>query len=143
MHVLSYFLAGGTPYSLPCCTKGTCLWALGAVKPYLYSSLYILLPDVLQDLKTEVMEKEEDLRDITGEKPRIYTAEGGAPSPLGQRVEKVEARWAELQGKVDARSQQFSEGLSSWNVFQGELPFPRRTFPRCVYIPRYVAFQGV
>ncbi len=72
-----------------------------------------------QDLKTDVLEKEDDLRDITDEKPRIYQAEGGVPSELSHRVEKLEGKWKELQSKVDARSQQFNEGLSNWNVFQG------------------------
>ena len=73
----------------------------------------------LQDLKTEVIEKEDDLKEITDQKPQIYLAEGGVQSKLGERVEKVENRWAELKHKVDARNKQFNEGLSNWNVFQG------------------------
>ena len=72
-----------------------------------------------QDLKTEVVEKEEDLQDITELKPHMYTGEGGTLSELGERVQKIETRWEELKNKVDARNQQFNEGLSNWNVFQG------------------------
>ena len=73
----------------------------------------------MQDLKTEVVEKEEDLKEIMDEKLHIYMAEGGVQSELGDRVQKIENRWAELKHKVDARNQQFNEGLSNWNVFQG------------------------
>lgn len=73
-------------------------------------------------MKTEVVEKEEDLKEIVDEKLHIYTAEGGAQSELGERVQKIENRWAELKHKVDARIQQFNEGLSNWNVFQGMCP---------------------
>ena len=70
-------------------------------------------------MKTEVVEKEDDLKEIVDEKLHIYTVEGGAQSELGERVQKIENRWAELKHKVDARNQQFNEGLSNWNVFQG------------------------
>ena len=73
-------------------------------------------------MKTEVVEKEDDLKEIVDEKLNIYTAEGGAQSELGERVQKIENRWAELKHKVDARNQQFNEGLSNWNVFQGMYP---------------------